>query len=224
MTAVTGVIDAVSFLSLGHVFTANMTGNVVLLAFATTGVPEVSVARSLTALSAFLVGAAAGGRILTDASAESQIRSAISAFGLEIAFLAAATLSAIRYKSPSLSPILQFYALIGLTAVAMGMRNAAVRKLGVADLTTTVLTLTITGLAADSSLAHGSNPRWQRRLASVLAMFAGAALGVIVVRRSVCTALTFAVVVASVCSVALFSSFRWSTQAQASMTRERHRV
>src|SRR5256885_1535634 len=82
MTAVTGVVDAVSFLFLGHVFTANMTGNVVLLAFASTGVPEVSVARSLTALCAFLVGAAVGGRILADAGAQSQIRSAISAFGL----------------------------------------------------------------------------------------------------------------------------------------------
>ena len=112
----------------------------------------------------------------------------------------------------------------GLAAVAIGMRNAAVRKLGVPDPTTTVLTLTLTGLAADSSLAHGSNPRWQRRLASVLAMFAGAALGVIVVRRSVFTALAFAVVVASVCSVALLSSVRWSSQAQASMTAERHRV
>src|SRR5437660_894952 len=156
MTAVTGVVDAVSFLFLGHVFTANMTGNVVLLAFASTGVPEVSVARSLTALCAFLVGAAVGGRILADAGAQSQIRSAISPFGLEIAFLSAATLSAIGYKSASSSPVLQLYALIGLTAVAMGMRNAAVRKLGVPDLTTTVLTLTITGLAADSSLTHGT--------------------------------------------------------------------
>ncbi|PYU77782.1 MAG: DUF1275 domain-containing protein, partial [Acidobacteria bacterium] len=136
MTAVTGVVDAVSFLFLGHVFTANMTGNVVLLAFASTGAPEVSVVRSLTALCAFLVGAAVGGRILADAGAQSQIRSAISAFGLEIAFLSAATLSAIGYKSASSSPVLQLYALIGLTAVAMGMRNAAVRKLGVPDLTT----------------------------------------------------------------------------------------
>ena len=70
MTAVTGVVDAVSFLFLGHVFTANMTGNVVLLAFASTGVPEVSVARSLTALCAFLVGAAVGGRILADVPLE----------------------------------------------------------------------------------------------------------------------------------------------------------
>jgi hypothetical protein len=56
MTAVTGLVDAVSFLSLGRVFTANVTGNVVILAFATARVPGLSIARSLTALLSFLVG------------------------------------------------------------------------------------------------------------------------------------------------------------------------
>jgi len=67
----------------------------------------------------------------------------------------------------------------------MGMRNAAVLKLAVPDMTTTVLTLTITGIAADSSLARGTNPRVQRRVAAVVAMFAGAALGSIALRHSV---------------------------------------
>ena len=61
MTAVTGLVDAVSFLSLGRVFTANMTGNIVLLAFATAHVSGLSIARSLTALLGFLVGALLGG-------------------------------------------------------------------------------------------------------------------------------------------------------------------
>jgi uncharacterized membrane protein YoaK (UPF0700 family) len=59
----------------------------------------------------------------------------------------------------------------------MGLRNATVRRLGVADLTTTVLTLTLTGLAADSSLAGGDNPRPGRRIGSVVAMFLGALVG-----------------------------------------------
>lgn len=63
------------------------------------------------------------------------------------------------------------YSAIVLTGLAMGVRSATVRKLAVPDLTTTVLTLTITGLAADSSLAGGSNPGWLRRGAG------GAALG-----------------------------------------------
>src|SRR5882762_6717008 len=224
MTAVTGLVDAVSLLTLGHVFVANMTGNIVFLAFAAMGVPDVSVARSLTAVSAFLVGAVLGGRIMARTTPDSQFRPAVVAFAFELAFLAAATLVSVGYKAPSSANVLQSYGLIALTAFAMGTRNAAVRKLGVPDLTTTVLTLTITGLAADSSLAHGSNPRWQRRLASVLAMFAGATMGVIILRRSVFAALGFAVVVSSVCCVALLSSLRWSSQVQASMTAEQHRV
>src|SRR5580700_1420042 len=71
----------------------------------------------------------------------------------------------------------------------MGFWNATTRKLGVPDLTTTVLTLTITGLAADSSLAGGTNPQWRRRDASVLRMFAGAAVGGVILKRSVAAAL-----------------------------------
>src|ERR1700730_10339905 len=69
--AVSGLVDAVSFLSLGHVFTANMTGNVVFLAFAIAGVPELSIARSSCALGAFLVGALVGGRTMADRDADS---------------------------------------------------------------------------------------------------------------------------------------------------------
>src|ERR1700746_3136365 len=91
MTAVTGLVDPVSFLSLGRVFTANMTGNIVLLAFATAHVSGLSIARSLTALLAFLVGAILGGRVMARANADSQTRFAAQAFLLEVAFLFAAS-------------------------------------------------------------------------------------------------------------------------------------
>jgi uncharacterized membrane protein YoaK (UPF0700 family) len=64
-TAITGLIDAISYLALGHVFTANMTGNVVFLAFAVAGAPGLSITGSLTALIAFLIGALIGGRVAT---------------------------------------------------------------------------------------------------------------------------------------------------------------
>jgi len=208
MTAVTGLVDAVSFLSLGHVFTANMTGNIVLLAFASTGVPQVSLARSITALLGFLAGAAIGGRIMAGASAVVQLRAASSVFALEIVFLVGATLAALGYSVVSSTHFLRLYVMIAFTAIAMGMRNAAVRKLAVPDLTTTVLTLTITGLAADSSLARGTNPRLQRRIAAVVAMFAGAALGSIILRHSVFMALAFSAVLSSLCSLALLISSR----------------
>jgi uncharacterized membrane protein YoaK (UPF0700 family) len=63
LTVATGLVDAVSFLGLGHVFTANMTGNVVFLAFALAGADGLSVSASLVALGCFLVGAVAGGRL-----------------------------------------------------------------------------------------------------------------------------------------------------------------
>src|SRR5580700_11517436 len=68
MTAVTGIIDAVSFLALGRVFTANMTGNVVLLGFAFAGAPGLSISRSAVALLAFLSGAVLGGRLAFEES------------------------------------------------------------------------------------------------------------------------------------------------------------
>ncbi len=63
MTVVTGLVDAVSYLTLGHVFVANMTGNIVFLGFALAGAPGFSIAASLTAIAAFLAGALAGGRL-----------------------------------------------------------------------------------------------------------------------------------------------------------------
>ena len=205
-------MDAVSFLSLGRVFTANMTGNIVLLAFATAHVSGLSIARSLTALLAFLVGAILGGRIMARANPDSQIRFAAQAFLLEVAFLFVASLCAIRYRGDLLEDSFQPFALIALTALAMGTRNAAVRKLAIPDLTTTVLTLTITGIGADSSLANGNNPRLARRIQSVVAMFLGAALGAIIIRYSISAALWLGTSISALCSAALFRLLRRSGQ------------
>ena len=106
-----------------------------------------------------------------------------SALGVDAFFLFAAAVASLGLAGSYGGNAL--YAVSGLTAVGMGFRNATVRKLGMPDLTTTVLTQTITGLAADSFLAGGSNPRWQRRCASLLAMFAGAIIGGLMLRHSV---------------------------------------
>ena len=74
--------------------------------------------------------------------------------------------------------------MIALTALAMGLRNATVRQLKVADLTTTVLTFTIAGLAADSSFAGGRNPNFGRRALAVLAILAGAVTGALLIQTS----------------------------------------
>ncbi|MFB6556906.1 DUF1275 family protein, partial [Streptomyces sp. NPDC056405] len=65
LTVVTGLVDAVSYLALGHVFVANMTGNVVFLGFALAGAPNLSAFASVVALVVFLLGALGGGRLGT---------------------------------------------------------------------------------------------------------------------------------------------------------------
>jgi uncharacterized membrane protein YoaK (UPF0700 family) len=185
MTAGTGIVDAVSVLALGHVFTANMTGNVVFLGFALAGAPGFSIARSSMALIFFLLGAVAGGKLSTGTNSGPLPHWTGWAFGIDGVLLIAAALVSLAFANPASETSIALFAVIGLTAFAMGLRNAAARKLGVPDLTTTVLTMTITGLAADSSLAGGANPRWQRRLAAIVLMFAGAYAGALLVKRSV---------------------------------------
>jgi uncharacterized membrane protein YoaK (UPF0700 family) len=74
---------------------------------------------------------------------------------------------------------------IAMLALAMGVRNATVRRLAVPDLTTTVLTMTLTGLAADSRLAGGSGKGSARRIAAVLAMLTGALAGALLLKVSI---------------------------------------
>jgi uncharacterized membrane protein YoaK (UPF0700 family) len=205
-TAVTGLVDAVSYIALGHVFTANMTGNVVFLGFALAGVPGLSALRSLTALAAFFVGALIGGRLATRLEPLSSKRWTMIAFGSEALFLLGATLASIGYVSVPFDPT-RLYAVIVLTALAMGLRNATVRQIAQPDLTTTVLTLTITGLAADSSFAGGSDPRWQRRVMSILFMFAGAVVGALLLRHSLALPLAMATL-SAVCGIAAFYGSR----------------
>ena len=176
LTGTTGLIDAISVLGLGHVFTANMTGNVVFLGFAAARVPGFSAVRCGCALLAFLIGAVGGGA-LAAAMQGTQRRWLLTAAAIECGLFAFSAALSVGYRASPALPNARVMALLALTASAMGVRNATVRRLAVPDLTTTVLTLTLTGLGADSSLAGGNNPRWGRRVLAVVAMFIGAAAG-----------------------------------------------
>jgi len=173
LTLVSGLIDAVSYLGLGHVFTANMTGNVVVLGFAAAGAPGFSVPHTLTSLLAFMIGAAVGGRIAQRLGAGPRRTWVRRTLAAEAALLAASTVVALAAPDDTAT----VYTLIAVTAFAMGLRNATVRRLGIPDLTTTVLTMTLTGLAADSRAGGGPGTRSPRRTASVVAMVVGAGAG-----------------------------------------------
>jgi uncharacterized membrane protein YoaK (UPF0700 family) len=174
MTLVTGLVDAFSYLALGHVFVANMTGNVVFLGFALIGAPGFSITASLVALASFAAGALAGGWVAAKYAAH-RGRLHSSAALLQALLLAVAVVLAGVGGSPV--PAAYRYGLIVALGAAMGIQNAAARKIAVPDLTTTVLTLTITGIAADSTLVGGEGSRAGRRLVSVVTMLAGAVIG-----------------------------------------------
>jgi len=180
LTVVTGLVDATSYLKLGHVFVANMTGNVVFLGFGIAGAGGLSVWASLTALGSFLLGSVAGGRIGARWSSD-RGRHLTAATSTELALVAAAlivaALSAHHIGTASR------YAVIVLLAIAMGVQNTAARKLAVPDLTTTVLTMTLTGLAADAALAGGHGSKLGRRALSVAAMLLGALIGGLLVLK-----------------------------------------
>jgi uncharacterized membrane protein YoaK (UPF0700 family) len=174
LTATTGIVDAVCYLDMGHVLVANMTGNVVFLGFALVGAGGFSIASFLVALGSFLVGAVAGGRLATLLMSERR-RWLVVASSIETVLAAAA---AIAVGMGALGPTgAARFGVIALLGAGTGIQNSTVRKLGIPDLTTTVLTLTLTGLAADSSLGGGSNPRVMRRVGSVVMMLVGAVIG-----------------------------------------------
>ncbi|HXP19290.1 MAG TPA: YoaK family protein [Streptosporangiaceae bacterium] len=173
LTLISGLVDAVSYLGLGRVFTANMTGNVVVLGFAAAGAPGFSVSASLTSLGVFLVGAVVAGRAVRRITSRSRLL--ITAMIIEA--IAVSVAAVVAYQASTVATGWGRYTTIAVLAFAMGVRNAVIRHLAVRDMTTTVLTQTLTGLAADSSLAGGSNPRAGRRSAAVCAMLIGAIIG-----------------------------------------------
>jgi uncharacterized membrane protein YoaK (UPF0700 family) len=174
LTAVTGLVDAVSYLQLGRVFVANMTGNVVFLGFSVDPDAGLSAPASMIAIVGFVLGALAGGRT-AHALADRPGRWLATAFTGEAVILALVAVltgtGLLPYGGDGR------LATIVILAAALGVQNSTVRHLGAPDLTTTVLTLTLTGLAADSALAAGSGAKPHRRLGSVAAMLAGAAAG-----------------------------------------------
>jgi uncharacterized membrane protein YoaK (UPF0700 family) len=181
LTFTTGLIDAVSYLGLGHVFTANMTGNVVLLGFGIAGSGGLPVLAPIISLVAFLAGAVVGG-ILAQRLLERHPEHLGAALAVEVTLIAIAAIiaAAVTVHRDAFSGDL----LIALLAFAMGVRNATIRKIGIADLTTTVLTGTLTSLAADSPLTGGTGRGLTRRSAAIIAMLTGAIAGALLLNTS----------------------------------------
>ena len=180
LTVVTGLVDAASYLKLGHVFVANMTGNVVFLGFALAGAGGLSIWASLVAIGSFLVGGLAGGRI---GGRHAEQRGTLLRVALAAQLPAVAVALALAAAGGDPIDGARRYVLTAALALAMGVQNATARRLAVPELTTTVLTMTLTGIAADSRLAGGAGSKIGRRLVAVAAMLAGALIGALLALR-----------------------------------------
>ncbi|GIH27460.1 membrane protein [Acrocarpospora phusangensis] len=165
LTVVSGLVDAVSFLGLGNVFTSAMTGNIVLLGLALGGASGFAVGPPLVAAVAYVAGVFAGGFI--GRTGPRWLRIALAA---ETLLLAVAGLLGFAKVSP--------YAVIVTLALAMGMRNVTTHQLDVPDLkNTTVMTTTVTTMIISLPVVGGSHRNVWRLLASVLALVCGTTVG-----------------------------------------------
>jgi uncharacterized membrane protein YoaK (UPF0700 family) len=208
LTLLTGLVDAVSYLRLGHVFVANMTGNVVFLGFALAGAGGLSATASLLALATFLLGALAGGWLAARNVAHRGrlLRAATVAQAVLICLALVVALAASEPFATGLR-----YALIVLLALAMGVQNAAALRLAVPELTTTVLTRTLTGLASESPLVGGAGAHPARRTIAVAAMLAGAtAGGLLTLHVSIAATLALALALGSALALAAHALSRSS--------------
>jgi uncharacterized membrane protein YoaK (UPF0700 family) len=187
------LVDAASYLRLGHVFAANMTGNIVLLGFGIGHAGGLPVVAPIVSLVAFLLGARIGSRLGSHTTG-GDAGALPSALMLEAGMLLAATVVAavVSVRAGSFSAD----AVIALLAMGMGARNAAVRSLGVPDLTTTVLTMTLTALAVEFPSFRARGTGTARRLAAVASMLAGALAGALLQKTSLALVLGVASAVA----------------------------
>jgi uncharacterized membrane protein YoaK (UPF0700 family) len=178
LTFGTGLIDAISILGLGRVFVANMTGNVVFIGFALAGAPGYSLWGSLVALGGFLVGASVGGVVISRFGGHrgKLLRNALI---VQLLLFAVALVISLTVGAPL--PLAAQLVIVAIGAIALGIQNAVVRHLGVPDMTTTVLTMTLTGIGSD--LRKRDLATAARRLIAVLAMLIGAGVGAVLVLR-----------------------------------------
>jgi len=180
LTLNAGAIDALSYLGLHRVFTANMTGNMVLLALSAGQGQEFGAIRSATAFVGYAIGAFAGARIVgRSRSAEVWAPRVTTALAAELLLLVALALGWQASAAQPVRPVLEL--LIGFSAAAMGLQSAAAARLAVTGITTTYVTGTLTGLMSELAALAGRSS-WGLRAGVITALAVGAGINALVLR------------------------------------------
>lgn len=184
LTFTVGLVNAVTVMGLGDLFASVMTGNVVFIGLSLAGAGDFSALRPGLAIVAFLAGAAAGGRLAVVLEPRALRAWLVPVAAIEASLLLASAAVAMLFVRGSIdtssSPAV--LAIIALTSMAMGIRNATITRLSIPDLKTTVMTLTLTSLAADS--VTGKRQHAVRRAGSVALLGTGAAAGALLWRSA----------------------------------------
>ena len=197
LTFSTGVIDAICYLGLDRVFTANMTGNVVILGMGLAGADGLSVVGPLLALAGFLVGGAAGGRILRSSRAvwTSRTTAALCFVAVVVASVAIGSATIDAFETPGKGLTFCVTALLGS---AMGLQAATARSLAVPDVTTVAVTATVVHLSSDATSGGAEQGASTRRVLAIGLLLAGAAVGTLLLRWHLAAGLSLA---AAICVV-----------------------
>lgn len=179
LTFATGLADAISVLVLGHVFVANMTGNVIFLGFWLAPRTNVDLTAVVVALPTFVITTILSGR-LTRYFGNRTRPWITTVLSLELVLLIVLSILAgsgvLRYHDGTKLFV------IGFLAVTFGLQHSSARQFGIQELSTTVLTATIVSLGMDSRLSGGTGDREKLRLAVVFTMCAGAFAGATISR------------------------------------------
>jgi uncharacterized membrane protein YoaK (UPF0700 family) len=203
LTVSSGAVDAISFLALGKVFSAFMTGNIAFLGFRAAGAGGPGAVAVLASMAGFAAGVYVSTRIVKR-SQPSRVWPLDVTVALGLSLIAHAAFVAVWFASHGQPPIQAAHVLLGLWGLAMGMQSAAVRTLHVDGVFTTAATATIIFLVADLT-NWSATAAERRRLAGVLiSLLAGATAGSLLLVRAHLYAplLPFAITIAAVATAA----------------------
>ncbi|MGI5401709.1 YoaK family protein [Streptomyces sp. CA-135486] len=211
LTITTGMVEAVSFLALGPVFTAVQTGNTLFLGFAVVGAGGFSAMASTASLVGFAAGALLGARLESGMNVRGR-RWFVVGLVAESVLLGIAGLVAWQIERLDEPLSSRHYGVAALVALAMGMRSVTTLRASVADLPTTRVTRAMTALFGastlgfDTKIPSGAGAEL-RRAASVGAMFAGGLLGAWMLHEAVRPPVVLLVTAACVMAIALGTGF-----------------
>lgn len=204
LTVSSGAVDAISFLALGKVFSAFMTGNIAFLGLRVSGAPAPGVVSILVSMAAFAVGVYLSTRIVKPSESSSMWSRRVTV-ALGVSLIAHAVFLEVWFATSGQPPIDVAHILLGLWGLAMGMQSAAVRRLHVDGVFTTAATATVIFLVGDL-VNWRATVAARRRLTGVLvSLFLGATAGglLLVHAHIYAPVLPFAITVAVVATAAI---------------------